>query len=763
MTATTEPTTEATTILEQPAATAAPPREARISRRELLRWGGLGGFAALVVNAAIVSAPIYARRYADRVYPGVTVAGLALGGLTREEALAQLTAAGQRYAAQPLRFDGAGHSWSVSPGELGLWFDHATAVERALATHRGESRWDRFAGAFAALLPASRAANLPLPATIDDALLLQRLHAWAGAATTPPVDATFASTADGQLTVAPDQTGQGIAFEPTRDALLARASRLAPGPVALAMEPVTAAVTAAQLRELLPQAQATVAQPLALEARGRRWTLATAQLRAAIGYRQEGDRLALTIDTAPFRPTIQGAAREVAAPARNARVVRGNDGRFAIEPEQAGSSLDEAATLAAIERALLGGAGAAVPLSMKPEQPAVTAADLEPSFRRLDAILNTPLVIAIQEYKLTLYRGDILPLLTLEETPTGAEKLRIGVDAEQARARARDLAAGIDREPRDGQFRWIDGTARETRPPEDGRKTEIEPTAQALGAAILGATGTLAPVVTAIKPKIDGAAQAGIAIRERLAYGDTDYSFSIASRKHNVELAMQRLNGALVPPDGLFSFNETVGEQTIANGYQAAYGIAMVGGPGGQAKTVSSIGGGICQVSTTLFQGVYHAGLPVEERNWHLYWIEGYGRPPSGLTGLDATVDDQSRLDFKFRNTTGNWLAVEALTKNGRVTIALHGTNPGWQVQIDPPVISNERKADPTPVIEKTHDLPPGQRLEVEHAVDGFDAANHIVVRDGAGNVLRDVTFRSSYVPSRNVTQVGVPKNEPLT
>jgi hypothetical protein len=47
--------------------------------------------------------------------------------------------------------------------------------------------------------------------------------------------------------------------------------------------------------------------------------------------------------------------------------------------------------------------------------------------------------------------------------------------------------------------------------------------------------------------------------------------------------------------------------------------------------------------------------------------------------------------------------------------------------------------------------------------VDGFDAANHIIVRDGAGNVLRDVTFRSTYVPARNVTQVGVPKDQPLT
>ena len=771
MTATTEPTTETATSSEQPTGISGPPQPQRLSRRALLRWAGLGGVAALLANAAAASAsPIYARRYANRVYPGVTVAGVALDGLSRDDATVRLAAAGQRYAAQPLRVVGAqgGQSWNIAPGELGVRFDYAAAIDRALAAHRGASRWDRFTGGFAALLPFNRARDLPLPVAIDEALLLQRLRAWADTATTPPTDATF-TTADGQLAIAPDRNGLGIAFDPTRDALLDHAAHLATGPVALAMEPVIAPVTAARLRELLPQAQAVTAQPLALDYQGRRWSLGTDKLRAAVGYRRDGAQLALTVDTAAFRPTLQEAARAVATPPTNARIVRGNDGRFSIESAQAGALLDETMTLSGIERVLLesiAGVVTVVPLVMRAQAPAIAAADLEPAFRRLDAILNTPLAVAFQEYKLTLGRGDILPLLVLEEMPASVEKLRIAVDQGKALALARVVAAGIDRQPRDAQFKWFDGVVRETLPAEDGRTVQVEPTAQALAAAILAASGTALPTVVAVKPKVDSSALASVVLRDRLAYGDTDYSFSIPTRRHNVELSMGRLNGALIPPDGIFSFNQTVGEQTVANGYQVAYGIAMVGGTGpgtGQVQTVSSIGGGICQVSTTLFQAVYHAGLPVEERNWHLYWINGYGLPPSGLKGLDATVDDQSALDFKFRNTTGNWLAVEARAEGGRVKIALHGQNPGWQVQIDPPTIANERKADPAPVTEKTHDLPPGQKRQVESAVDGFDAANHTVVRDGAGNVLRDVTFRSSYLPSRNVTQVGVPASEPLT
>ena len=232
-----------------------------------------------------------------------------------------------------------------------------------------------------------------------------------------------------------------------------------------------------------------------------------------------------------------------------------------------------------------------------------------------------------------------------------------------------------------------------------------------------------------------------------------------------MELAIERLDGALIPPGAIFSFNGSVGEQTIENGYKEGYGIALVGGTpgsGGEVKTVSSIGGGICQVSTILFQVIYRAGLPIEERNWHLYWIPSYGAPPSGLQGLDATVDSASGLDFKFRNSTGGWLAIEAVADGAEMRIALYGVDPGWTVVVADPAITNERPADPTPVIEKTHDLAPGERIAIEHAVDGFDAANQVLVTDKTGKVVREATFTSNYYPSRNVTQVGVPADAPL-
>jgi len=126
-------------------------------------------------------------------------------------------------------------------------------------------------------------------------------------------------------------------------------------------------------------------------------------------------------------------------------------------------------------------------------------------------------------------------------------------------------------------------------------------------------------------------------------------------------------------------------------------------------------------------------------------------------------VDGQSGLDFRFRNTTGGWLAIEAVADGGAVRIAVYGRDPGWTVAVADPAIGNPRPTDPAPVREKTHDLPPGEELAVEHAVDGFDAANRVRVTDRAGVLVREATFLSTYYPSRNVVRVGVPADVALT
>jgi vancomycin resistance protein YoaR len=124
------------------------------------------------------------------------------------------------------------------------------------------------------------------------------------------------------------------------------------------------------------------------------------------------------------------------------------------------------------------------------------------------------------------------------------------------------------------------------------------------------------------------------------------------------------------------------------------------------------------------------------------------------MKGLDATVDDAYGLDFTFKNPTNDWLAIKSWTDGTNVHFELWGTDPGWEVTIDQPVITNYQKASQEMVYEESDQLPAGTSVYVEHAEDGFDASIHRVVRKG-DQVIEDRNFVSTYAPANNVTLVG--------
>ncbi|MGN6810880.1 MAG: VanW family protein [Thermomicrobiales bacterium] len=737
--------------------------DVRLSRRELLRYGG-GVVAGLTAVNTVLLGGFAAHTGSQQIRRDVRMAGIPLGGLTADTALARLTERTQAYLAGQLVLRTADDraEWRGSPAALGLGFDLPAAVQAAVAVDGQGAAPLRYGHWLAGWLPWG-GQELLLPVTLDTEQFKGLLQAWGPSIDQTPLDATF--TTDGPVTVVPGQDGQTIAVEATEANLLMHAATLSMQPVTLAMRAVPPAITADMLATVQDQAAGLMQRTIRLRLDQRDWTLTSAQIRAALRYQRDGDQLLPVLAAEPLHAFFQKIAGEVSQPPVNARFGQDATGHYTIAPEQAGLVLDESATLDALTGALRAGAADAQ-VARRPQAAAIQAADLAPAYQRLDAILNTPLTVQFGDYTRQFSRADIQPLLVFTDQPEQPQKIAITLDPSKLAQLVSALAAQMNRDARTPQWRWQDGAIRAAQPGQDAWTVQEAPTQAALEQAILNATGQATPVVTVVKPEGDPFGGTPPVLPDRLGYGRTDYSFSIPSRRHNVELSVKRLDGTLIAPDAVFSFNQAVGAQTVANGYQEAYGIALVGGTGpgtGQVKTVNSIAGGICQVSTTLFQGAYHAGLPIVERNWHLYWITGYGPPssPTGLQGLDATVDDQSGLDFKFQNATGQWLAIEAVADGDWVRIAMYGRDPGWTVTIDPPVITNVRPADPKPVIEKTHDLPPGQQLPIEHAVDGFDAVNHIVVKGKSGAVLRVVTVRSSYVPSQNVVQVGVPANEP--
>ncbi|WP_243030867.1 VanW family protein [Thermus altitudinis] len=234
-----------------------------------------------------------------------------------------------------------------------------------------------------------------------------------------------------------------------------------------------------------------------------------------------------------------------------------------------------------------------------------------------------------------------------------------------------------------------------------------------------------------------------LGVREHLATGETDFRGSSAARAHNLLLASSKLDGLLIPP-GTFSFNQALGPVTEEEGYKEAF--VIVGD-----RTEQGVGGGVCQVSTTLFRAFFLAGLPLLERHAHSYQV-AYYKPP----GLDAAVI-QPYKDLKAVNDTPGHILVQRSVQGTTLRFHLFGTK-DREVRWEGPFIS-ERKPPLPPREIPDPSLPPGVRKQVDFAAEGARVEVRRTVRYRDGRVREDKVV-SVYRPWGAVYLVG-PKPAP--
>jgi hypothetical protein len=152
---------------------------------------------------------------------------------------------------------------------------------------------------------------------------------------------------------------------------------------------------------------------------------------------------------------------------------------------------------------------------------------------------------------------------------------------------------------------------------------------------------------------------------------------------------------------------------------------------------------------------VFWGGYQVEERHSHLYWIHAYGLGALGRVGLDATVDEDAGLDFRFVNSSPDYVLIQTSTDDRTVAISLYGTKPRWTVKVDGPTITNVKSARHEVVHYPEPSLPWGERVHTESAADGFDVTLVRTVTD-AGAEPRVLRLRTQYEPAQNLVVVGV-------
>jgi len=248
-----------------------------------------------------------------------------------------------------------------------------------------------------------------------------------------------------------------------------------------------------------------------------------------------------------------------------------------------------------------------------------------------------------------------------------------------------------------------------------------------------------------IYPEITLAKANNFGIEELIGEGKSDYTHSIPERVHNVILASSKFNGVLIPKDKVFSFNETVGDISSSTGYQPAYIIK-------NGKTVLGDGGGVCQVSTTLFRAALNSGLPIVERNAHAYRVGYYEN--DAKPGLDATVFSPS-VDLKIKNDTPAYILVqtEVDENNNLLYFRFYGKKDNRQVNISAPVLWDVQPP-PTDLYQDDPTLKKGVVKQVDFAAWGGKASFDYKVTYPGGRV-EEKKFFSSYKPWQAVFLVG--------
>ena len=231
------------------------------------------------------------------------------------------------------------------------------------------------------------------------------------------------------------------------------------------------------------------------------------------------------------------------------------------------------------------------------------------------------------------------------------------------------------------------------------------------------------------------------AFPDLLSSFSTRYDASNYPRTTNLKLAMGKLNGVVVGAGETFSYNKTLGKRTAEAGYREAGGYA-----GG--RVVQTLAGGICQISSTLYDAVVYANLDIVERHNHMF-LAGYVG-----AGKDATVVYGS-LDFKFKNTRNYPIMIKTSIGNGVAKIDIYGIKETVEYDVD--IVTNVLSYTPFRVIyEEDSSLAPGQEKVVQSGMNGCRSITYKVVKDVNGNeISRTVLSSDTYDPMNKMIKRG--------
>lgn len=453
-------------------------------------------------------------------------------------------------------------------------------------------------------------------------------------------------------------------------------------------------------------------------------------------------KLPLTIDDVALKTAFEGTGIEQGV--KNASFAKtGNT--VSVEAEQVGYGIDTITLSADIEKVWeKGHILEATTLPLLTSEPTVTTAELTPLLAQAQTAAGVTFNLTDDygnNYELAL--SDHLDWLipgSANVFGLQQEKFISTVQNELAEDLEEDPQGVVITQNTDGTYSF-EGSARfgqkiDTLALADTLETTLQTVLTTDSAASEQAT-TLSPItipITRTLPLVTVPdSLKALGVTDLVGVGYSDFSGSPSNRIHNITEGINQFNGVLIQKDEEFSFMEHLSPVDAEHGFLPE--LVIKGD-----ETIPEYGGGMCQVSSTMFRAALYSGLPITARTNHSYAVSYYARPFG--YGLDATVYDPAP-DLKFLNDTPGALLVQSYIEGNSAYYVFYGTNDGRRVSMDGPYAYDYRSI-PADVITYVDSLAPGERELTDHGHQGFkvDWTRTITRADGT---QKTETIHSNY------------------
>ncbi len=385
--------------------------------------------------------------------------------------------------------------------------------------------------------------------------------------------------------------------------------------------------------------------------------------------------------------------------------------------------------------------------------PRTTRENSAAALNKAKQMISRPLTLksdTLPDQSFTVNTSDIAGFIELkysanQKTPT------IEVVNYKVASYSASISPLIQKNPVDATYEFVNNKVVVTNPAKSGQTLDTIQLATLISDR--ANNSQLSPIIDLpikkIAPAITFTALNNLNVKDVLSTGISYFKGSTQARLHNLTLASEKLNGVVIKPNEVFSMYKTIGDIEKSTGFEDSYVLK-------NGRAVVGVGGGVCQVSTTLFRAALNAGLPIVERHPHSYRVPYYEQqsPP----GLDAAIYFPG-TDLKFTNNTANNIVIQTKidTTTNSLEYKFYGISDNRKVTIKNPNIKNIIKP-PAQLRLFDDSIQKGIVRQTDYEADGATITiNRTIER--VGNQITNEIFTSKYRPWQSVFRVGTKEN----